>query len=93
MYTYPLPFGLPSHSGYHSELSRVSYAIQHALISYLFYASWNVISTVMRMRWLDGITDSMDVRLSSLGDGEGQGSLACCSPWGPKESDMTERLN
>ena len=27
------------------------------------------------------------------GDGEGQGSLACCSPWGRKESDMTERLN
>ena len=27
------------------------------------------------------------------GDGEGQGSLACCSPWGHKESDMTERLN
>ena len=23
------------------------------------------------------------------GDGEGQGSLACCSPWGHKESDMT----
>ena len=27
------------------------------------------------------------------GDGEGQGSLACCSPWSCKESDMTERLN
>ena len=27
------------------------------------------------------------------GDGEGQGSLACCSPWGHKGSDMTERLN
>ena len=27
------------------------------------------------------------------GDGERQGSLACCSPWGHKESDMTERLN
>ena len=27
------------------------------------------------------------------GDGEGQGSLACCSPWGHKESDTTERLN
>ena len=27
------------------------------------------------------------------GDGEGQGSLACCSPWGHKELDMTERLN
>ena len=27
------------------------------------------------------------------GDGDGQGSLACCSPWGLKESDTTERLN
>jgi hypothetical protein len=26
----------------------------------------------------------------ALGDGEGQGSLACCSPWGCKELDMTE---
>ena len=26
-------------------------------------------------------------------DSEGQGSLACCSPWGRKESDMTERRN
>ena len=29
----------------------------------------------------------------SPGDGEGQGSLACCSPWGCKESDMTQSLN
>ena len=29
----------------------------------------------------------------ALGDGERQESLACCSPWGHKESDMTERLN
>ena len=27
------------------------------------------------------------------GDGEGQSSLECCSPWGRKDSDMTERLN
>ena len=27
------------------------------------------------------------------GDGGGQGSLACCSPWGRKESDTTEQLN
>ena len=27
----------------------------------------------------------------SPGDGEGQGCLACCSPWGCKESDMTEQ--
>ena len=29
----------------------------------------------------------------ALGVGDGQGSLACCSPWGRKESDRTERLN
>ena len=29
----------------------------------------------------------------TLGDGEGQGSLVCCRPWGGKESDTTERLN
>ena len=29
----------------------------------------------------------------TLGDSEGQGSLACCSPWGHKESDTTQRLN
>ena len=28
----------------------------------------------------------------TLGDGEGQGSLVCCSPWGHKELDMTEGL-
>ena len=44
-----------------------------------------------RMRWLDGIIDSMDVSLSELQ--EGQGGLACCDSWGSKESDMTERLN
>ena len=27
------------------------------------------------------------------GDGEGQGGLGCCSPWGRKESDVTEQLN
>ena len=29
----------------------------------------------------------------TLGDSEGQGSLACCSPWGRKELDTTEQLN
>ena len=46
-----------------------------------------------RRRWLDGITDSMDMSLSKEEDSEGQGSLACCSPWGHKESDMAEWLN
>ena len=47
-----------------------------------------------RMRWLNGITNSMEMSLSKFwGDGEGQGSLVCCSPWGSKESDTTEWLN
>ena len=44
-----------------------------------------------RMRWLDGITDSMDMSLSKPGVGDGQGGLACCSPWGCKDSDTTEQ--
>ena len=46
------------------------------------------------MRWLDGITDSMDIGFGwTLGVGDGQGGLACCSPRGHKESDTTEQLN
>ena len=45
-----------------------------------------------RMRWLDGITDSMDMSLVT-GVGDGQGGLVCCGSWGHKESDTTERLN
>ena len=46
-----------------------------------------------RTRGLNGITDSMDESEQTPGDGDGQGGLACCSPWGRKESDMTEQLN
>ena len=41
-----------------------------------------------RVRWLDGPELEQ-----ALGDGDGQGSLACCSPWGRKESDTAEQLN
>ena len=45
-----------------------------------------------RMRWLDGITDSIDMSLRKLRKivMDGQRSLVCCSSWGCKELDMTE---
>ena len=46
-----------------------------------------------RVRWLDGITDSIFEFEQSAGVGDGQGSLASCSSWGHKELDVTERLN
>ena len=45
-----------------------------------------------RVRWLDSITDSVNMKLSKLhclGDFGGQRSLECCSPWGHKRSDTT----
>ena len=48
-----------------------------------------------RMRQLVGITDSMDMSLSKLWEmvKDREGRLVCCSPWGHKELDTTERLN
>ena len=44
-----------------------------------------------RMRWLDGIINSMDMGLGwTLGVGDGHGGLVCCGSWGRKESDTTE---
>ena len=46
-----------------------------------------------RMRWLDGIIHSMDMGLSGLRVGDGQGGLACCGSWSRKELDTAEQLN
>ena len=44
---------------------------------------------------MDGLHNQLDGHefKQALGAGDGQGSLVCCSPWGHKESDTTERLN
>ena len=44
------------------------------------------------MRWLDGITDPMDIRFSKFLE-LAKGILACCSPWGHKELNTTWQLN
>ena len=45
------------------------------------------------MRGLDGVVNSMCMSLNKLWEIVRTGSLACCSPWGPKESDTTWPLN
>ena len=47
-----------------------------------------------RITRLNGLTDTMNMNLGQTpGDGEGQGGLVCCSPWGSKELDTTGQLN
>ena len=46
-----------------------------------------------RMRWLNASSTQWTRVWANSGVGDGQEGLACCSPWGHKESDITEGLN
>ena len=65
----------------------------------LLYSIWTITDTMLRtgrqrMRWLNSITNLNRHEFEQAPVvGDGQGSLACCSPWGHKESDTTEQQN
>ena len=46
-----------------------------------------------KMRWLDGIIESMDMSLCKLWEMVKEREMAFCSPWGHKLSDRTDQLN
>ena len=88
------------------SLERLLLKLKHQYFGHLMWTADSLEKTLIlgktegrrrrrqqRMRWLDGITDSMEMNLGKLGDGEGRGGLACRSPWGHKKLDTTERLD
>ena len=66
------------------EMAYISFVIFN-----LIYLKILILTKKERIYKLDGITSSMDMSLSKLGDPGGQKSLACRSPWGSRESHTT----
>ena len=77
---------------YFGHLMRKVYSLEKTLM--LGKIEGNRRRRQQSVRWLDSITNSMDMNLKqTLGDSGGQRSLACCSPWSHKGSDMTQWMN
>ena len=76
---YPLE-GLMLKLQYLGHLMRRAYSLEKTLM--LGKTEGRRRRAWQRMRWLDGITNSMDEFAQALGDGKGQRSLVCCSPRG-----------
>ena len=72
----------------------LSYKTEHIWVSSnevgepgAYYIEWNKWERERQILYINACVER------SLGVGDGQRSLACCSPWGLQESDMTEQLN
>ena len=93
----PTPVFLPGES--HGQRSLAGYSPRIAK-SWTWLSDWAPMLVKIegrrrqgrqRTRWLDDITNSMGMSLSKLRETAKEGSLECCSPWGRKELDTTER--
>ena len=72
------------------DCSTPGFPVLHHLLEFAQTHVHGAGDAILRMRWLDGNGHESE---KAPEDGEGHRSLACYSPWGCKESDMTERLN
>ena len=64
--------------------------VVHNIWQQALVGKWETLFKPRRMRWLDGITNSMDMSLSKLQEiMKDRGAYVCCSSWGHKELDMT----
>ena len=77
----------------HTEILLIAYEKTNVPTSFVKKKILKAALT-LNMDWLDTfLYECGHESEQAPGDGDGQGGLACCSPWGRKESDTTERLN
>ena len=71
-----------------SQTTKLASSLSAVFLIFLWFLTIPIVVFKILNRIME-ITDSMDMNEKIPGDSEGQGSLACHSPWGHRESDMT----
>ena len=69
------------------KIIRYSYVLRHKFL--ISVTDFQTLFQCGKEKWIFEVSIKKPLG-QTLGDSEGQGSPACCSPWGPKESDTTE---